>query len=111
MKSWRRKALFLAGAASLLLAIPAFSQDQDDPESLLPPGFGDPKALPPPENKAAPSQGPQPAAPPVAPSPALQESPDPEEADEVDEMERPRPTNYFSIPEGLARPVDVVGPL
>ena len=46
------KASLLAGAALLLVAIPALSQDRR-PESLLPPGFGDPQTLPPPE-KATP---------------------------------------------------------
>ena len=113
MKSWPRKALLLAGAASLIAAIPAFSQNRDDPESLLPPGFGDPQDLPPPENKAAPAT-PRPQAPlpgPVSASPAQQESPAPDEEDELSELERPRPTNYFSIPDGLERPVDMVGVL
>ena len=55
MKSWPTRALLLAGAATLILAIPASGQDRDDPESLLPPGFGDPETLPPPENKAQPA--------------------------------------------------------
>jgi len=109
MKSWPSKALLLIGATSLLVAIPAFSQDRDDPESLLPPGFGDPKSLPPPEEKAGPTPRVQPRPPPTERSPALQESADPDEEDELDEFERPRPTNYFSIPEGEARPVDTVG--
>ena len=111
MKSWPSKALLLAGAACLLVAIPASSQDRDDPESLLPPGFGDPKTLPPPEEKGPDTPPAQPRTPPVARSPALQESPDPGEEDELDELERPRPTNYFSVPEGRERPVEVVGPL
>jgi len=109
MKSWPLKALLLAGATGLLVAIPAFGQG---PESLLPPGFGDPKALPPPEEKAAPPPPrAQPRTPPTARSPALQESANPDEDEELSELERPRPTNYFSIPEGQARPVETVGPL
>jgi hypothetical protein len=108
MKSWRRKALLLAGAGSLglLVAIPALSQEA--PESLLPPGFGDPETLPPPIPKAPPP--PPRAAPPTTPSPAVQETPNLEEGEELDELER-RPINYFTIPEGAARPVDIVGPL
>ena len=109
MKSWPRKALLGAGLISLLAAIPASGQNQEDPESLLPPGFGDPKALPPPEQKASPTPSAQPRTPPVARPPSVQESADPDEEDELDELERPRPTNYFSIPEGGERPIDVVG--
>ena len=84
MKSWRSNGLLLAGAALLLVAIPALSQNREAPESLLPPGFGDPKALPPPEEKAPPTS-PRPvpglptAGPPTAESPALQETGDLEE--------------------------------
>ena len=108
MKSWPSKALLLAGATSLLVAIPASGQD---PESLLPPGFGDPKSLPPPEEKAPPPPPRTPSRTPVERSPALQESANPDEDVELSELDRPRPTNYFSIPEGEARPVETVGPL
>ena len=109
MKSWRRKALAGVALVGLLAAIPAFSQDQEEPESLLPAGFGDPKALPPPENKATPAT-PPPQAPqtPAVSSPAVQETTGLDEEGELDEFERPRPTNYFSIP-GDPRPVDTVG--
>ncbi len=40
MKSWPSKLLAGAGLVGLLVGIPAFSQDRDDPVSLLPPGFG-----------------------------------------------------------------------
>jgi len=116
MSSWPARALLLAGAAALLGAIPASSQEREAPESLLPPGFGDPEALPPPENKAQPAPRPAPGTPapaprsapgaPGAPLPGLVES-----DQELEELERPRPTNYFSIPEGEARPVDRVGRL
>jgi hypothetical protein len=108
MKSWRSNGLLLAGAALLLVAIPALSQNREAPESLLPPGFGDPKALPPPEEKAPPTS-PRPVPglpttrPPTAESPALQETGDLEE-EALDPLEAPRPTNYFSIPEGTDRP-------
>ena len=113
MKSWRSNGLLLAGAASLLVAIPALSQNRETPESLLPPGFGDPKNLPPPEEKAPPAT-PRPvpglptARPPSAESPAAQEDGELEE-EILDPLEAPRPTNYFSIPEGTDRPVDPAG--
>ena len=61
MKSWPARTLILAGLGSLAVALPAFGQDQEAPESLLPPGFEDPQNLPPPdENRQAapPSQSP-----------------------------------------------------
>lgn len=108
MKSWPARLALLGGAATLLVAIPALSQERDAPESLLPPGFGDPQALPPPEEKGPSTPGPQPGRPPTEPSPALQETSELDE-EELDPLERPRPINYFSIPEGAARPVDMVG--
>jgi hypothetical protein len=113
MKFWPNKALLLVGAASLGVALPAFSQDRDAPESLLPPGFGDPQALPPPEEKAPPAPTVQPDRPATTALPATQERPgdDEEELENLDPLERPRPLNYFTIPEGAARPVDMVGPL
>ncbi len=112
MKRWPNKALLGAGTALLLMAIPALSQEA--PESLLPPGFGDPQDLPPPEDRprAPRPQQPQPAPGPTANSPTLQESGNPEEGEGgLGALEQPRPLNYFSIPEGRARPVDLVGPL
>ena len=48
-----RNNLLAAGAAvaALLIAIPAFGQD--DPESLLPPGFDDPSTVQPPAGLGA----------------------------------------------------------
>ena len=115
MPSSPRKALTLAGVAliGLLATLPALGQDRDAPESLLPPGFNDQRSLPPPEEKGTPqalNATPRPPAPPTAASPALQETANPEEEEE-NPLERPRPTNYFTIPEGEARPIDVVGVL
>ena len=111
MKSWLVKAILLGGAAALLMALPAASQEA--PESLLPPGFGDPEALPPPEPKAPPISEPGPQAPrpaPSRPAPQLSETGE-EDLEDLEDLERPRPTNYFTIPEGEARPIDVVGVL
>lgn len=109
MKSWPVKAGLLAGAA-LIAAIPALSQDA--PESLLPPGFGDNQNLPPPVEKAAPAPN-RPAPPAVSPATdalPTQET-GTEEGDETAEIERPQPSNYFTIPAGRARPVNFVGAL
>jgi hypothetical protein len=117
------KNLLLAGGAALLVALPALSQDR--PESLLPPGFGDPKSLPPPVEKATPQPRP-PRTQPDSEGPAANtaESAGPaaengvaaEEAPAVEEVPLttsalPRPSNYFTVPAGQARPVDMVGPL
>jgi hypothetical protein len=115
MTSWPAKALLLAGAGLALAAIPALGQDRDQPESLLPPGFGDPQTLPPPEEKAPgqPRNIPQQNTISSAPAdPGLDGNVlDGVEEVEVDPTALPRPSNYFSIPEGAERPVDLVGPL
>lgn len=108
MKSWPAKAVLLAGVAAFVVAIPALSQERDAPESLLPEGFGDPQNLPPPENKAAPRPAPAAPAPSVTPLP---EEEGEEDEEELDPLAGPRPTNYFAIPPGTVRPVDVVGVL
>ena len=117
MKSWPAKALLLASAGVLLASIPALGQDS--PESLLPPGFGDPKSLPPPEEKAAPTPRTppqQPAAPSAQPGTPLPAEVSGNQIGDVEEIELqqmlgPRPTNYFTVPEGAERPVDLVGVL
>ena len=118
------KNILLAGGAALLVALPALSQDR--PESLLPPGFGDPKSLPPPVEKATPQPRP-PRVQPESEGPAANttESAGPaavengaaaEEAPAVEEVPLttsalPRPSNYFTVPAGAARSTDMVGPL
>jgi hypothetical protein len=115
MTSWPAKALLLAGVGLVLAAIPALGQDRDQPESLLPPGFGDPQTLPPPEDKAPtqPRNTPQQNTNASAPAdPGLDGNLlDGVEEVEVDPTTLPRPSNYFSIPAGAERPVDLVGPL
>ncbi|HEY5711382.1 MAG TPA: hypothetical protein VIT38_05755, partial [Allosphingosinicella sp.] len=125
MPRWRTRVLLLAGATALAVAIPAFSQNRDSPQSLLPPGFGDPQNLPPPEQKAPPQQRPPANRPPPGSVPTANgalpgaatgnaiagtEIGDVEEV-QVDQSQLPRPTNYFNVPRGLERPVDMVGPL
>jgi hypothetical protein len=116
----RAKALLLAGAGALVIALPVLGQSRDAPESILPPGFNDPQTLPPAENKAAPQQAPDrpasqpgvPSAAPGAPSaPASGNTLGDVEEVALDQAAIPRPTNYFTIPEGAARPTDFVGPL
>lgn len=112
MKSWPARIVLLAGTGALLAGIPALGQDREAPESLLPPGFEDPETLPPPEPNrppAAPGRQAPPAVPatPGAPSLALGDV----EEMELDQPALPRPTNYFSIPDGVARGTEMIGPL
>lgn len=112
MKRWRSKLLFAGVGAAVLSAIPALSQET--PESLLPPGFGEP--APPPANDQAPRPDtPRPAptpAPGPAPLPGLQSLPS-GEGPTIEELQAllealPPP---IEIPEGSRRPTDVAGPL
>jgi hypothetical protein len=125
--SWRTKLLLAASAGALLVALPALGQDASAPKSLLPPGFGDNQNLPPPAPKAEPQarpqqqqqQGPQQQTPQVQAAPTANGAEpditgnslgDVEEV-QLDQSALPRPTNYFNIPAGLARPTEMVGPL
>ena len=117
MKSWRISLLAGAACAVAIVAIPALGQGRGGPESLLPPGFGNTQSLPPPEEKAAP---PATVPPPVAPgtvpgvAPPAQDNGSPGEAapsPAQNPLEAPQPTNYFTVPEGKARSVEMVGML
>jgi hypothetical protein len=57
LKNKRTKVTVLLSAAALVFALPALGQ-QDSPESILPPGFGDPPAPPPPSTPKAPENKP-----------------------------------------------------
>src|SRR4051812_43217776 len=119
MTSWPAKAFWLAGASALLVAIPASSQNRPAPESLLPPGFGDPQTLPPPVEKAQPQPRPRPQAPAPSATPAPGSPSTATTGTEIggveevqlDQSALPRPTNYFNVPGDLQRPADMVGPL
>jgi hypothetical protein len=114
MKRWRSKLVLLGGAAAILGAIPALSQET--PESLLPPGFGDPAPPPPARDPGAPRpevSGPALAPAPRTPSPPSVQSVPAGETPTIEELEKllaelPPP---IEIPEGSRRPVDVAGPL
>lgn len=115
MKSWPGRSLLLCGAASLLLALPATGQEAEAPESLLPPGFGDPDRLPEPEPQRPEPE--RPAAPETRPTPPPSPPPPqrPASADDVDEAEgeppeRPRP-ELFEVPQEAQRSVERVGVL
>ena len=117
MKRWRSKLILLGGAAALAAAIPALGQEA--PESLLPPGFGDPPPPPPP-----PPQDPATATPTNTISPTPTPTPA-RRRDQLPELETtvvnsaiedlealtanlPPP---IEIPEASRRPVDVAGVL
>jgi hypothetical protein len=117
MKPLRAKLLLVAGGAALAFALPAMGQREKGPESLLPPGFGEP---PPPAPKTPPSDNPATPAPaspaPPAPVPAAPRPGAPleiedaaaEDLEALTEREMPPP---IEIPEGSRRPVNPVGPL
>ena len=126
MRSRAARAGLLAGGAALLIAIPALSQERR-PESLLPPGFGDPQSLPPPERATPTPRPPRAETPRAQPEQATpsannaesvasgeETSETPAEAVEevrLDTGQLPRPSNYFTVPQGQERPTDFVGPL
>src|SRR5205085_3768582 len=127
MRSQRTRASLLAAGAALLIAIPALSQDRRSPESLLPRGFGDPQTLPPPEKatpvprpprEETPRQTPEQTPPSNGGTETVAETENGTEsaAEAVEEVpldssQLPRPANYFTVPRGLERPTDLVGPL
>lgn len=116
MKPWRNRLLFFAGAASLAAAIPALGQDS--PESLLPPGFGDPEPPPREQPKAEPAGEPE-APRPADPADAAAEAPPPRESgvpevadsarEDLEEQPRVRPTYTLDVPDSLRRPTEIVG--
>ena len=71
MATSRAKRALILGSAALALGAAAVAQQQERPESLLPPGFGDPAPAPAPSPTPAPATGGAPAAPrPAATGPA-----------------------------------------
>src|SRR5687768_7051168 len=117
MKRSRTSFIAIAGAAAaLLITIPAFGQQEEDPESLLPPGFEDPGTLPPPEkNQAAGPTTPPPPPPPLAPGAPLTPDGEPAVEESADEDLELLPIDLISsgieLPDHARRPTDRVGPL
>jgi hypothetical protein len=115
MKPWRARLLFLAGGAALAFAIPAAGQREKGPESLLPPGFGEP---PPPEPKertpdnaaapAPPAPAPSPTGVPVAPGALPVQDSALEDLEALSEQQLPPP---IEVPQGSRRPTNPAGPL
>ncbi|HEX2764070.1 MAG TPA: hypothetical protein VHM92_09570 [Allosphingosinicella sp.] len=122
MKRSSPRLLLLAGAAAMAFAIPAAGQrgDRDKgPESLLPPGFGEPeppapKAQPEPDNGAAPAPpSPSSPAPPPPPSSSDVEALTVEDSAAADlaALAQQEAPPAIEIPESSRRTVDPVGPL
>jgi hypothetical protein len=115
MKPLRARLLLLAGGAALAFAIPAAGQRETAPESLLPPGFGEPP--PPAPKEPAPDNAASPATPapppparsvPVAPGAVRVEDSALEDLQALAEQNLPPP---IEIPEASRRPTNPVGPL
>jgi hypothetical protein len=112
MRSWASRRWLAGGAIAATLAaaaIPALGQDQA-PESLLPPGFGDAPTAPPP-GEPNPSAAPPatPGAPAVAPLPGVEPLPGTEE--ETAEEEELAKAEPFDLPDAARRNPDLVGVL
>jgi hypothetical protein len=117
MTNWASKRLLAGAAVALALgafAIPAIGQDQS-PESLLPPGFGDPAPAPAPGEPAAPDQPAAPGGAIVQPLPGTEPLPGEEasEADdaETEEEEEVAEVDPFDLPPEARRDPSVVGVL
>jgi hypothetical protein len=118
MKPWRNKLLLLGGSAALAaLAIPASSQST--PESLLPPGFGDPEPAP---QKEEPREEPVPEAGELAGETNSVETPpagvpadvlpvEDSAAQDLEQLRPTRPSYTYDVPDGARRPTDIVGVL
>jgi hypothetical protein len=136
MKPWRTRFLLLAGGAALAFAIPAAGQRDKAPQSLLPPGFGEPANVPrkaPAERPAAPGapSAPAPAAPaspaaaapaagtgtaqPAAGAPSTVESDEPAvenpDATDLQDLGQTQRAPAIEIPDSSRRSTAVVGPL
>lgn len=104
--------LALAGVAALAIALPAIGQNA--PESLLPPGFGDPA----PQRPATPRDADRPApadAPTANTAPGDVASPNPiseiiDDLEDAGQEEQAAPA-AIELPDAARRPIDVVGPL
>ncbi len=115
MLSRRAKRLLIAGGL-VGAAIPAIAAATQ--ESLLPPGFGDPKSQPPVENKAEPSPTPTPIVPPGFDPPSNSSQPvrplAPEDTEDsalrdLEALPPPPPARFYDLPGSEARPTDLVG--
>jgi hypothetical protein len=123
MLSRRARNLLLAGGV-FAAVLPAVAQP---PESILPPGFGDPKPQPPAPKQPEATPEPTTVTPdtppgfgesgPVRPRPAerverlpIEEATDSSLAD-LEALPPPPPPRFYDLPAGEARPTDVVGVL
>ncbi|MET3725468.1 hypothetical protein [Sphingomonas trueperi] len=120
MKTSPTRASRLAIAAALLAAIgvPAFSQQQKAPESLLPPGFDQPAPRPQPSARPSPSPTSS-AAPAAVPSPSGDVAPvggdmgpdafDVEESNASVAVAPAIDLSQYDLPKGVRRPLNRIG--
>jgi hypothetical protein len=114
MKPWRARLLLLAGGAAFAFAIPAAGQREKAPESLLPPGFGEPPPPAPKEpspdatNAASPST---PARPPPSSAPSAPLAVEDSAAEDLEALAEQNLPPPIEIPEASRRPTNPVGPL
>ena len=95
--------MLVAGAAAMVFALPVIGQQ--GPESLLPPGFGDPAPAPPPSTNKPPVTDPATPADPLTPRLGTAPSTsDDEAADEDEEL-----VIRYDIPPGARRSLSAVG--
>jgi hypothetical protein len=116
MKPLRAKLLLLAGGAALAFAIPAMGQREKGPESLLPPGFGEPPPpapkTPSPDSPAPPSPStPAPASPSAPPRPDDGLEVEDAAAQDLEALAQQALPPPIEIPEASRRPTNPVGPL
>jgi hypothetical protein len=116
MKPLRAKLLLLAGGAALSFAIPAMGQRDKGPESLLPPGFGEPPPPAPkepgPDSPATPTPVPRaPPAPSAPPRPDDGLEIEDSAAEDLEALAQQALPPPIEIPEGSRRPTNPVGPL
>jgi hypothetical protein len=116
-RSASKRAILAASAIALTaLALPAIGQDA--PESLLPPGFGDPAPAPAPTPGGPPAPGTPAAPPPAGPTDLLPGTPAPEdsaeaaaETDAEAEETEAAEADPFDLPPEARRSPDFVGVL
>ncbi|HEY0324567.1 MAG TPA: hypothetical protein VGC46_01140 [Allosphingosinicella sp.] len=117
MLSQRAKRLLIS-AGLVGAAIPALAGATQ--ESLLPPGFGDPKSQPPAENKTEPNPTPTPLVPPGFDPPSNASEPvrplrpqDTEDSalKDLEALPPAPPARFYDLPPDEARPTDMVGVL
>jgi hypothetical protein len=103
----RNKLTILLAGAALVIGIPVLAQDR--PESILPPGFGDPATAPPPARPAPDPAQPRPAPGPIEGSGVVEATAAQVEAEAAAAL--PQPVQQIELPSGSRRDASLAGPL